>query len=237
MKAVIMAGGVGSRLRPLTDRIPKPMVKIIDKPVLEYTVEHLRRYGITDISMTLCYRPGVITRHFKNGLKYGVKINYFIEKSPLGTAGGVAAATENDDGPFLVVSGDAFTDIDYDELIKFHKKSQALVTMAVKKVEDPTAFGTVVTDANGKVLRFEEKPEAPSSDMVNIGVYVMDKAALELVPKGEKYDFAKDLFPRLVGKMSAMKTDCYWSDIGTLSSYYLTNADVALDSKRFGLCL
>lgn len=237
MLAVIMAGGIGSRLRPLTDRIPKPMVKIIDKPVLEYTVEHLRSCGVTDIAMTLCYRPSVITRHFGDGSKYGVKIRYFIEKSPLGTAGGVAAATRGCRGPFLVVSGDAFTDIDYSALLRYHFEKRASVTVAVKKVKDPSAFGVVVTDSSGKIVHFEEKPENPVSDTVNTGVYCMDESVLRLVPENVKYDFAKDLFPRLNGRMYAMQTDCYWSDIGTLSSYYLTNNDVALDGKRFGFCI
>lgn len=237
MLAVIMAGGVGSRLRPLTDRIPKPMVKIIDKPVLEYTVEHLRSCGITDIAMTLCYRPSVIIRHFGDGGRFGVRIRYFLEKTPLGTAGGVAAATRGVGGPFLVVSGDAFTDIDYSQLVRYHIGKGAEVTVAVKKVKDPSPFGVVVSDHTGKIIHFEEKPANPASDTVNMGVYCMDKSALELVPENQKYDFARDLFPRLVGSMYAMPADCYWSDIGTLSSYYLTNNDVALDGKRFGFCL
>lgn len=237
MQAVIMAGGLGSRLRPLTDRIPKPMVKIIDKPVLEYTVEHLRSFGITDIAMTLCYRPSVIVRHFGDGSKLGVKIRYFIEKTPLGTAGGVALAAKQSEGPVLVVSGDAFTDIDYKELADFHDRHNGLVTIAVKEVENPSSFGVVLSDEKGEITRFEEKPEHPSSNTVNTGVYVMDKAALNLVPENVRYDFAKDLFPRLAGKMYAFKTDCYWSDIGTLSSYYLTNNDVALNGKRFGFCI
>lgn len=237
MQAVIMAGGMGIRLRPLTDRIPKPMVKIIDKPVLEYTVQHLKNCGVTDISMTLCYRPSVIIRHFGDGSKLGVKIKYFVEKTPMGTAGGVAAAAKGSDGPFLVVSGDAFTDIDYSELVNFHENHGGAVTVAVKEVKNPSSFGVVETDNNGKITRFEEKPSAPSSFTVNTGVYVMDKTALDLVPENVRYDFAKDLFPMLIGNMYAMKTDCYWSDIGTLSSYYLTNNDVALDGKRFGFCI
>lgn len=237
MLAVIMAGGFGSRLRPLTDRIPKPMVKIIDKPVLEYTVEHLRDCGIKDIAMTLCYRPAVIMRHFGDGSKFGVNIRYMVEKTPLGTAGGVATVTRGCKGPFLVVSGDAFTDIDYGELIGYHLEKDASVTVAVKKVKDPSAFGVVISDRNGKIIHFEEKPENPVSDTVNMGVYCMDESALKLVPEGQKCDFARDLFPRLVGTMYAMPADCYWSDIGTLSSYYLTNNDVALDGKRFGFCL
>lgn len=237
MLAVIMAGGIGSRLRPLTDRIPKPMVKIIDKPVLQYTVEHLKKCGFDDIAMTLCYRPSVIMRHFKDGEGFGVRIRYFIEKDPLGTAGGVAAAVRNSEGPFLIVSGDAFTDIDYNELTEFHFKSKALVTVAVKEVANPSSFGVITADSDGRIVRFDEKPENPVSNTVNTGVYVMDKSVLDMVPENTKYDFAKDLFPRLSGRMFAMKTDCYWSDIGTLSSYYLTNNDVALDGKRFGFCI
>ena len=237
MRAVIMAGGVGSRLRPLTDRIPKPMVKIIDKPVLEYTVEQLARCGVKDIAMTLCYRPSVIIRHFGNGSAWGVNIEYFIEKTPLGTAGGVAAAAKGADGPVLVVSGDAFTDMDFSKLADFYLKSGALAAMAVKEVADPSAFGVVVSDKDGRVLRFEEKPLNPVSHTVNTGVYVMDKAALSMVPENTKYDFAKDLFPRLLGKLYAFETDCYWSDIGTLSSYYLTNNDVALNASKFGICI
>ncbi len=237
MKAVIMAGGIGSRLRPLTDRIPKPMVKIIDKPVLEYTIEHLKDCGFTDVAITLCYRPSVIIRHFKDGSKWGVNIEYFIEQTPLGTAGGVALAAKDCGSDVLVVSGDAFTDMDFSELVDFHEKSGATATLAVKEVEDPRSFGVVECDKNGRVLRFREKPERPLSNTVNMGVYVMDKSALDLVPENTKYDFAKDLFPRLDGSLYAMKTDCYWSDIGTLSSYYLTNNDVALNAKRFGFCI
>lgn len=237
MKAVIMAGGMGSRLRPLTDKIPKPMVNIIDKPVAEYIVELLKKHGITDIAMTLCYRPSVIMRYFGDGSKWGVKISYFIEESPLGTAGSVKNAQKFLDEDFVVISGDAFTNIDLTSLIDMHYNAKAQVTIATKSVDDVTSFGVVATDGSGLVTQFVEKPLKSDIRTVNTGIYVMDKSVLDMIPKGVFYDFSKQLFPRMKGSLYAFECNCYWSDIGTLSSYYLTNNDVAVNAALFGVSL
>lgn len=234
MKAVIMAGGFGSRLRPLTDKLPKPMMPIIDKPILHYTVDKLVSSGIKDIAMTLGYMPESIISYFGDGSQYGAHISYFIEDKPLGTAGGVKNASSFIDGTFLVISGDAFTTIDISEMHAYHIAKRAAVTMAVKEVDNPFGYGEVETDEEGKVLTFREKPKVYKSKLVNMGIYIMERQVLDLIPEG-KYDFSSQLFPRLLGKIYSYKSDCYWSDIGTLHSYYATNMDVAIAPAKFGL--
>ena len=233
MKAVIMAGGFGSRLRPLTDKLPKPMMPIIDKPILHYIVDRLVAGGIKDIAMTLGYMPESIISYFGDGSAYGAKIRYFIEDKPLGTAGGVKNASKFIDGPFLVMSGDAFTTIDINEMHAFHIARGAKVTMAVKTVDNPRGYGEVETDSNGKVLEFREKPKVYKTKLINMGIYIMEREVLDMIPRG-KYDFSNDLFPRLLGDIYSYRSDCYWSDIGTLPSYYATNMDVAAAPAMFG---
>lgn len=240
MKAVVLAGGRGSRLRPLTDKLPKPMVELCGMPVMEYTVRNLVRGGITDIAVTLCYKPRVITDYFGDGAKWGANITYFYEDEPLGTAGGVKAASGFFDGDFVVASADTFTDIDYGEFARAHASGGAPVTVAVRRVKDVSRFGVVHLDGDGTITRFEEKPQKSDSDLVSMGIYCIGQGVMDLVPEGVKYDFAKDLFPRLVGKMKAYRTSCYWSDIGTLESYaecreYGARALAAGGSLAFGL--
>lgn len=232
MQTVIMAGGFGSRLRPLTNQIPKPMVNIIDKPILLYIIEHIRSYGIRDITITLGYLPQIIMNYFGDGSKFGVKINYCIENTPMGTAGGVKLAEKFLHDDFFIFSGDAFCNINLAELEDSFNKSGNLLTMAAKHVEDATGFG-LIKESNGNVLSFEEKPKTPQSGLVNMGIYAVKHELLGLIPSG-KYDFSKDLFPKIMDEISVFKTGCYWSDIGTLSSYYLTNNYVALHPQSFG---
>lgn len=234
MQAVIMAGGFGSRLRPLTDHMPKPMVPILDKPVLEYIVEHLRSCGIRDIVMTLAYRPEMIQAYFGDGRRWDVRIRYVVESHPLGTAGGVRNAVGNCDCDVLVVSGDGFTTLDFGKLASAHKHSGADVTMAVKYVQDARGFGLVERDAKGKVLRFVEKPHVPIAGYVNMGIYILSPQAIRRIPRGAS-DFSKDLFPRMIDRIGTYVFDGYWSDIGTLPSYYLTNHTVACNPVAFGL--
>lgn len=234
MKAVLMAGGKGTRLRPLTDHMCKPMMPIIDKPILEYIISHVKSYGIYEVAMTLGYRPDDVTRHFGDGSKFGVKIEYFVETVPLGTAGGVKNAVGNCRDDVLVMSGDAFTNLDLSKLTNAHKSSGALVTMALKAVDDARGFGLAQLDADGFVGAFKEKPLLPVSGLVNMGVYVVSTKALKMIPDGVPCDFAKDLFPRIMRRIKGVPFDCYWSDIGTLPSYYATNRDVAMNPKAFG---
>ena len=237
MKAIILAGGYGTRLRPLTNNLPKPMVPIIDKPILEYIVEHLIGHGIKDIIITLGYKPESIVSHFGDGEKWGANIEYVIEETPLGTEGAVKNVEERIDSRCLVMSGDTFTNVNISNMLKFHLKSGGLVTMSVKKVDNPYGFGLVKTNDDGLVTEFVEKPENPDGNVVNMGIYILEKEVFSYIPKDTKYDFSKDLFPRIMGDMYAHFSDCYWSDIGTLSSYYLTNNDVALSPDYFGVRL
>lgn len=236
MQAIIMAGGAGSRLKPLTNSIPKPMVPIIDKPVLDLILNHLVKYDITDIAMTLGYKPEQIQERYKDGSNYGVNIEYFVEEEPLGTAGGVKNTASFIKGDFIVISGDAVTDIDIEEMYDFHKDKYAAITLACKRVDDVTGMGVVKVDERGKVVEFLEKPEHSEEKLVNTGIYIMDKTVLDLIPDGF-YDFGRNLLPSMKHGLYAYETENFWSDIGTLSSYYMTNHYVATNPNLFGISL
>lgn len=225
MQAIIMAGGAGTRLRPLTNDVPKPMVKIIDKPVMEYTIRQLKAYDVYDIGVTVNYLHEIIEDYFGDGDRFGVKLTYFVESEPLGTAGSVKQAEEFLDDNFLVMSGDAYTELNLDEFRGAHLKSGRLITMAVKEVENVSGFGVVKVE-NDIVTDFMEKPEYTTEKLVNAGIYMLKREVLQLIPDGF-YDFGRQLFPTLKGKMAAYKTDAYWSDVGTLERYYETNLFVA----------
>jgi NDP-sugar pyrophosphorylase family protein len=232
MQAIIMAGGAGSRLRPLTNSIPKPMVPIIDKPVLELIVRHLKKYDVTDIAMTLGYKSEVIMETFGDGSRYGVDIRYFVEPKPLGTAGGVKNASSFLRGDFIVISGDAVTDIDISDMYRFHLEKEALITLACKEVDNPAGMGVIKADIDGKIMEFIEKPEHTAEKLVNTGIYIMGVKALELIPDGF-YDFGRNLLPSMKEGLYAYETHSFWSDIGTLASYYLTNHYVASNPGMF----
>ena len=226
MNAVIMAGGKGTRLAPLTDHNPKPLMPIIDKPILRYIIELLKKHGITDISVTLGYMANKIVEAFGDGRDLGVNLHYVIEKEPLGTAGSVKAAANDFKEDFLVISGDAYTDFDLTSLIDFHRSHGKLVTIAATRVEDPSAFGVMLLNGAGKVRSFIEKPKIPVSNVVSTGIYVFKKEILKKIPSGFQ-DFARNVFPTLSGQIYAKIMQGYWSDIGTLLSYYSTNYHVA----------
>ena len=226
MNAVIMAGGKGTRLAPLTDHNPKPLMPIIDKPILRYIIELLKKHGITDISVTLGYMANKIVEAFGDGRDLGVNLHYIIEKEPLGTAGSVKAAANDFKEDFLVISGDAYTDFDLTSLVDFHRSHGKLVTIAATRVEDPSAFGVMLLNGAGKVRSFIEKPKIPISNVVSTGIYVFKKEILKKIPSGFQ-DFARNVFPTLSGQIYAKIMQGYWSDIGTLLSYYSTNYHVA----------
>lgn len=235
MKAVIMAGGEGSRLRPLTCNRPKPMVPIANKPVMEHIIELLKKYGIKDIAVTLQYMPEKIKDYFGDGREYGVSLKYFTEDVPLGTAGSVKNAEDFLDETFIVISGDALTDINLQEALEFHKKNRSVATLVLKKVECPTEYGVVVTAPDGKIRRFLEKPSWGEvfSDTVNTGIYVLSPEVLKYFEKGVVFDFSKDLFPILLKKeepMYGFVTQDYWCDIGDLDAYVGVHTDI-LDKK------
>jgi len=232
MNAVILAGGFGNRLKPLTDEKPKPMLAVANKPMLDYTISHLASFGIKDYVFTLAYKPEQIVDWATGYI--GATCRFSVEEIPLGTLGGVKAVEDYLDDTFFVVSGDAIENIDFAALLDAHQNSGALVTMAATEVSDPSQFGVVKTNEWGIVTGFIEKPPRGTVEnaLVNCGVYCIDKRALELVPKDTKYDFSLDLFPQLVenGKLAAYIHEGYWRDTGTLESLFVTNFELAQGS-------
>ncbi|KNZ70492.1 nucleotidyltransferase [Thermincola ferriacetica] len=231
MKAVIMAGGQGSRLRPLTCNKPKPMVPVLNKPVMEYAIELLRKHGITEIAVTLQYLPDKIKEYFGDGLRYGVQLHYFEETIPLGTAGSVRNAAEFLDETFLVISGDGITDYDLTKAVAYHKEKKGIVTLVLAKVANPLEYGVVMCDDSGKIIRFLEKPSWGEvfSDTVNTGIYVIEPEIFNYFDKDIFFDFSKDLFPLLMEKgreLYGYIATGYWSDIGSLEQYRQTHFDL-----------
>ncbi|RME66459.1 MAG: nucleotidyl transferase, partial [Caldilineae bacterium] len=231
MKAVVMAGGEGSRLRPLTVGRPKPMVPIVNKPVLGHILDLLKHHGIHEVVITLQYMPTSIQDYFGDGSSLGMDLRYEVEESPLGTAGGVKNAARHLDDTFLVISGDALTDFDLQALLAYHKEKEALVTMALYRVADPSEYGVIITDEEGRITQFLEKPDwgAVISDTVNTGIYVLEPEALAHVPDDEPFDFGSQLFPDLLEQGAALYgyvAEGYWCDIGDIKEYMRANADL-----------
>lgn len=232
MKAVLMAGGSGTRLRPLTCDIPKPMVPMLNKPMAEHIIDLLRRHGITDILVTLYYLPQVIQNYFGDGRDFGVNITYSVEeKMPLGTAGSVKAIEQYLDETFLVISGDSLTDIDLTAAIEYHKRQQSLATLLLHRVENPLEFGVVITDEQGRVRRFLEKPSSSEvfSDTINTGTYILEPEVLRLFEPEKEVDWSKDVFPALLRRNDPMFGYIpagYWEDVGNLQAYREAHYDI-----------
>jgi mannose-1-phosphate guanylyltransferase/phosphomannomutase len=235
MKAVVMAGGEGTRLRPLTSMRPKPMVPIVNQPVMEHILGLVKHHGISEVVATLAFMPQVIEDYFGDGDEWGMELSYAIEETPLGTAGSVRNAAEALDDTFLVISGDALTDINLTEVIEFHKATGGAVTIALKRVPDPLEFGVVITDDHGKVERFLEKPSWGQvfSDTINTGIYVMEPLVFDYIPQGRPFDFSSELFPLLMQNghdLYGCVVDGYWADVGSLENYVEVHRDI-LDGK------
>ncbi len=235
MRAVVMAGGEGTRLRPLTSNQPKPMVPIVGKPCMEHILELLREHGFQDVVITVAFLPQAIRSYFGDGEALGLNIEYSVEESPLGTAGSVRLASDRLDETFLVISGDALCDIDLGKIVEFHQEKGAAVTIGLKSVENPLEFGIVVTDEDGRVERFLEKPSWGQvfSDTINTGIYVLEPEVLRHIPTDRPFDFSKELFPLLLemGRpIYGYVCEGYWQDIGNLDQYRQANFD-ALDGK------
>lgn len=234
MKAVVLAGGEGSRLRPLTCNLPKPMSRILGRPILEYIFDSLDSCGVTQANVTLGYLPHIIEDEF--GEKYGnMKLNFIREDEPLGTAGGVKEAAEGFDEPFFIVSGDALCDFDFAKIMDFHKASGAKITIVATKKSDPREFGVVKVGKENRVYGFIEKPSWSQavSNLANTGVYVVNPECLTLVPRGKKYDFARDLFPLMLERdmpIYCYNTDDYWCDVGNIATYLECQRDI-LDGR------
>ena len=235
MKAVVMAGGQGTRLRPLTSNQPKPMVPIGNKPTVQHTLELLARHGINDVVMTVAFMSQMLRNHFGDGSSLGMNIEYSVEESPLGTAGSVKNAQSALEDTFFIISGDALTDFDLTEILDFHREREALVTIALKSVDNPLEFGVVIVDEEGRIERFLEKPGWGQvfSDTINTGIYVLEPQVLDYIPGGAVYDFSHELFPKLFGMHKPLYghlSNGYWQDIGSLEQYLQANRD-ALDGK------
>lgn len=225
MKAIVLAGGAGTRLRPISANCPKPMVRLFDRPVLEYGFELLKKHGFTDITATLQTMPAQITDYFGDGSDFGVKLSYSVETSPMGTAGGVRAALGVDtNGGCLVFSGDAVTDFDLADALRFHNNKRADVTILLSHQKKLLEYGLVMTDGDGRITRFIEKPSWNQvfSDLVNTGIYILSSSALQMIPENTVYDFSQDLFPLMLGKGMALygyAANGYWCDIGDAEAF------------------
>lgn len=224
MKAVIMAGGEGTRLRPLTCDLPKPMARLCGRPVIEHILGLLSKNGVDEAAVTLRYLPEKIRDNFPDGEYLGVKLHFFEEDEPLGTAGGVARAAKGFSGDFIVVSGDAMCDFDLKAAVEFHRENGAAATLLLSRVADPREYGLVVTEPTGAVRGFVEKPgwAQTVTDAVNTGIYVLNASALELIPSDRQSDFAKDLFPLMLSRgmrVFGYEADGYWCDIGDIGAY------------------
>ncbi|MGZ4301911.1 MAG: sugar phosphate nucleotidyltransferase [Gaiellaceae bacterium] len=240
MKAVVMAGGEGTRLRPLTSNQPKPMVPVVGKPCMEHILELLREHGMTDVIVTVAFLPQAIRSYFGQGESLGMQIGYSVEESPLGTAGSVRLAAKQLDETFLVISGDALCDVDLSKLVAFHKEKGAAVTIGLKSVDNPLEFGIVVTDEDGRIERFLEKPSWGQvfSDTINTGIYVLEPEVLKHVPTDRPYDFSKELFPYLLemGRpMYGYVMEGYWQDIGNLDQFRTANFDALEENVRLNI--
>ena len=235
MKAVILAGGEGTRLRPLTSNQPKPMIPLVNRPMMEHIVTLLAHHGFDDIVVTVAYLANHIRNYFGDGSDFGVTMRYATEESPLGTAGSVRNASVELDDTFLVISGDVLTDIDLTAFVAAHKEHDAYASIALKRVENPVDFGIVITRPDGQIERFLEKPTWGQvfSDTINTGLYVLEPEEFDFIPEGDVVDFASDVFPAALDRgltLHGYVADAYWEDVGTTDAYLRAHADV-LDGK------
>ncbi len=230
-----MAGGEGTRLRPLTSNQPKPMIPLVNRPMMEHIVRLLRDHGYDEIVVTIAFLGNAIRNYFGDGTEFGVRMVYATEETPLGTAGSVRNAMAQLDDRFMVISGDVLTDIDLSAIERFHEEKGALATITLKAMENPLEFGIVITREDGSIERFLEKPTWGQvfSDTINTGIYVFEPEIFDYIPDGRSVDFSEDVFPALLeaGKpIFGVATEGYWEDVGTLEAYVKAHHDV-MDGK------
>ncbi|HBU69724.1 MAG TPA: nucleotidyltransferase, partial [Elusimicrobia bacterium] len=234
-QAVIMAGGFGTRLRPLSCNIPKPMVPMANRPMLAHIIDLLKKHGFNDMTMMLYFQPEVITNYFGDGDNFGVKLRYHKPESDLGTAGSVKYAQKHLTNTFVVISGDVLTDLDLTKAIEYHKKKKAIATMILTRVANPLQYGVVITEPDGKIERFLEKPSWGEvfSDTINTGIYILEPEVLDYIPPDKDFDFSKDLYPLLLKEGKGLYgyiAEGYWKDVGNLDEYRVAHYDI-LDGK------
>jgi mannose-1-phosphate guanylyltransferase len=233
MHAVVLVGGFGTRLRPLTYTIPKPLLPIAHVPMIRRLINRLEQGGVTDVVLALGFKPEPFFAEFPNNMCGGVRLKYAVESTPLDTAGaiGFAARSARVTGTFIVANGDVMTDLDVAMLVDFHRRSGARATISLTPVADPSQFGIVETDASGKVLRFVEKPQPGETEsrFASAGTYVMEESVLEFMPGTEKLSIERVTFPQLVaqGELFAMANSGYWIDAGRPDTYVQANIDIA----------
>ena len=236
MKAVILVGGEGTRLRPLTCNVPKAMVPILNRPFMEHLLGYLKKHGIREVILAMGYLPEPIQGYYGDGAGLGLKLTYMVEDEPLGTAGAVKNAESLLDDTFIVFNGDILTEIDLTAMVRRHREIKPRVSIALTLVDNPTMFGVVETDDAGMVQRFVEKPswDQVTSNMINAGIYIVEPDVLEYVPPSTPWMFEKHLFPLLLQKgepVMGYPSEAYWIDIGTPEQYLKANNDLLLNWK------
>ncbi len=237
MRAVVLVGGEGTRLRPLTLTTPKQMLPIVEQPMIERVIGHLARHGIEEAVLSLGYRPDAFINAYPGGTIAGVRLTYAVEPTPLDTAGAIRFAADHAgiDDTFVVVNGDVLTDLDISELVTFHRRHGSEATISLTPVEDPSAFGVVPTDDDGRVQAFIEKPprdEAPTN-LINAGTYVLEPSVLTRIPEGRRVSIERETFPALADDKSlyAQGSDVYWLDTGTPDAYLRAHLDLVLGRR------
>lgn len=240
MKALILIGGLGTRLRPLTCHTPKPLLPIVNRPFLEYQFELLKRHGVKNIILCVSYMPHAFEDYFGDGKKWGVHLTYVHEKEPMGTGGAIRNAAPHIDEPIIILNGDILTDIDIAAMMKYHEQKKAVVTIGLTRVKDPTIYGLVETDKDGLIKRFLEKPtwDEVTCNTINAGVYIFEPHIIDLIPDGVNYSVERGLFPNLLRDarpMAGYTSNGYWMDIGTIDKYMQAHVDMMNRSVDYDL--
>jgi len=238
MQGIVMAGGFGVRLRPLTINIPKPMVPLANIPVLGHVVNLLKKHGVDELIVLLYFQPEIIKNYLGDGSMFGVRIRYLLPEEDLGTAGAVKYAQEYIDDTFFVISADLVTDIDLSKALDYHKKAESFSTIVLHQVGDPLHYGVVITDKEGRIIRFLEKPTWGEvfSDRINAGIYIFQPDVFDMIPRGRNFDFSNDLFPIILDKrlnLRGYNAEGYWKDIGNLGEYLIANKDFSQGKVKF----
>lgn len=227
MQALILAGGLGTRLRPLTDKIPKPLLPVNNQPFLFHLVKFLKNQGIREFILATGYKEEMIENYFGSGKKLGLKIIYSRETTPLDTGGAIKQAEDLiKDKNILILNGDSFFELNINKMLEFHQKINQPITMAVAEIKDPSRSGQIKINSNNIIAEFKEKGQEKEKSYINAGVYIFQKDVLKDFPKSKKISLEKEIFPQFLGKISAFKTQGYFIDIGIKQDYEKFNQDI-----------
>ncbi|WP_250007243.1 sugar phosphate nucleotidyltransferase [Actinoplanes sp. M2I2] len=231
MEAILLVGGQGTRLRPLTLTTPKPMLPLAGIPFITHQLLRARQAGVDHVVLATSYKAAMFRDHFGDGATLGLALSYAVEHEPLGTGGALRNATGHlrGDGPVIILNGDVLGGLDLVAMVDHHRHGAADVTLHLRRVPDPTAYGVVTTDRDGRVSAFDEKTDRPATDQVNAGTYVFSRAALQAIPPGRVVSVERETFPRLIGegrRVLGLHDDAYWLDIGTPATYLRGNCDL-----------